>query len=260
MTNNDPVILERDGAVARITLNRPDKGNTIDVPLARGLLDAALACRQDDGIRCVLLTGNGRLFCGGGDVGCFAESLDNMPALLRDLTTPLHSAIGHLSRMDKPLITAINGPAAGAGLSLAVLGDVALASSSAHFSLAYPAIGLTADGGATWLLPRLIGLRKVQEMALTNRRFSADEAVAMGLVTRVVEGDKLAEEADALARQAASSATGALGAVRRLLLSSFGASLEEQMEAEASAIAQAGAGAEAREGITAFLEKRKPEF
>jgi 2-(1,2-epoxy-1,2-dihydrophenyl)acetyl-CoA isomerase len=162
--------------------------------------------------------------------------------------------------MRKPLITAINGPAAGAGLSLAILGDIAIAARSAHFTLAYPAIGLSPDGGSTWLLPRLVGLRKAQELALCNRRITAEEAAAMGLITRSVADDALAADVTKTTNALIASATGALGRTRQLLLSSFGATLESQMEEEARAIAESGRSADGREGIAAFLAKRTAHF
>jgi len=258
MTN--PVIIERQGAVARIILNRPGQGNAIDVAMSKSLLEAAMLCDEDDSIRCVLLTGAGRMFCVGGDVGSFAAAGDHLPALTKELTAYLHMAIARLAGMNKPLVTAINGPAAGAGLSLAILGDIALAGRSAHFTLAYTAIGLSPDGGSTWLLPRLIGMRRAQELALTNKRSSADEAATLGLVTRAVDDDVLIGEADALAQTLAAGATGAMGRTRALLMSSFTTSLESQMELEARSIADSARSPEGREGVSAFLAKRKPQF
>jgi 2-(1,2-epoxy-1,2-dihydrophenyl)acetyl-CoA isomerase len=251
---------ERDGGIAKLTLNRPAVGNAIDVPMARALMEAAIVCDEDDSIRCVLLSGTGRLFCAGGDVGAFAAAGDAIPSLLKEITAYLHMAIARFARMGKPLVTAVNGPAAGAGLSLAILGDIALAARSAHFTLAYTAIGLSPDGGSTWLLPRLIGMRRAQELVMTNKRVAADEAASMGLITRVVEDADLAAEAQAVASRLAAGATVALGKSRNLLLASFAASLESHMEAESRAIAEAGRSSQGREGIKAFLEKRKPNF
>lgn len=258
--SDTPILLERAGGIATVTLNRPLVGNAIDVPLARALMEAAIACDEDDTIRCVVLTGAGKMFCAGGDVSGFASAGEAVPTLLKELTAYVHSAISRFSRMDKPLVTSINGAAAGAGFSLAVLGDIALAARSAKFALAYSGIGLSPDGGSSWLLPRLVGLRRAQELALTNKRVTADEAAALGLVTRTVDDEALAAEAAAVAAQLASSATRAIGRTRNLLLSSFGNSLEEQMELEARAIAASGRDAEGREGIAAFLAKRKPDF
>jgi 2-(1,2-epoxy-1,2-dihydrophenyl)acetyl-CoA isomerase len=258
--DSQPLRVERDGSIVILTLNRPKAGNAIDVPLAKAMLQAALACDADDGIRCVILTGSGRMFCAGGDVKGFAGAGDAAPALLKELTAFLHMAIARFMRMDKPLITAINGPAAGAGFSLGILGDIALAGRSSHLSLAYRAIGFSPDAGATWLLPRLIGLRRAQEMALTDKRVSADEAANLGLVTRVCDDDVLLEEARSLAKDLAKSAVRAFGRTRELLMTSFEHGFESHLEKEAQSIARASADSEGREGVAAFLARRPAIF
>lgn len=257
---DSPVLIERTGGVAKIILNRPDAGNSITVELAHQLMHAAIACDEDPSVRCVLLTGQGRLFCGGGDVGVFASAGEKLPEVLKEMTAYLHMALARLARMEKPLVVAVNGPAAGAGLSLAVCGDLVLAAASAHFTLAYTGIGLSPDAGITWVLPRLIGMRRTQELVLTNRRVKAEEAVAMGLATRLVADELLAREATTLASELSTGATRALGGARRLLLSSFETSLETQMELEAREIATCARSAHGKEGIAAFLGKRKPSF
>jgi 2-(1,2-epoxy-1,2-dihydrophenyl)acetyl-CoA isomerase len=194
------LLFERLGAVARITLDRPQVGNAIDIPMAREFMERAIECDEDDSIRCVLVTGNGRLFCAGGDVAAFHGAGDQLPAFLKEITAYLHSAVSRFARMNKPLVTAINGPVAGAGIGLAIMGDIVLADPAAHFTLAYTAIGMSPDGGTTWLLPRLIGLRAAQELSLSNRRVKADEAASLGLVTRVAAEGALAEEAEKLSR------------------------------------------------------------
>ena len=252
------LLFERDEGVAKLTLNRPEVANAIDVSLARALMEASIACDEDDSIRCVVLTGAGRFFCAGGDLGSFAEAGDSISTLLKELTAYLHMAIARFARMQKPFVSAINGPAAGAGLSLAVLGDIALAAKSAHFTPAYPEIGLSPDGGATWLLPRLVGLRRAQDLMLSNKRVGAEEAASIGLITRAIDDQLLASELSALAKRLSRSATTALGKTRNLLLASFGSGLEEQLEAEARAISEASRSIEARERITAFMARRKP--
>jgi 2-(1,2-epoxy-1,2-dihydrophenyl)acetyl-CoA isomerase len=254
------VLFDVDGAVATITLNRPEVGNALDIPMSRELLEAAMRCEADAAIRCVVLTGTGKLFCGGGDVAAFAGAGDDLPKMLREITVYLHAAISVLARMEKPLVTAINGSAAGAGIGLALVGDVALAEPTASFSLAYTGIGLTPDGGATWLLPRLIGLRRTQELCLTNRRVKAEEAASLGLVTRLVEAGTLAAETKTVADQLARSATAALGATRKLLLESSTNTLEDQLALESSVISRQALNFEGREGVTAFFEKRAPRF
>ncbi|MDT9598764.1 enoyl-CoA hydratase/isomerase family protein [Sphingosinicella rhizophila] len=260
MSDEYPVRFERRGPAAWIILSRPERGNTIDLATARALMELSAACDADQGIRCVVVTGEGKLFCGGGDVQSFTAAGAEAPQLIKAITAHLHVAIATFARMDKPLVTVINGPAAGAGLSLAALGDIALASRSAHFTLAYTAIGLSPDGGASWLLPRLVGLRRAQELVLTNRRMSADEAAEAGLITRAVDPNVLVSEADKVIEALAQGATGALGRSRQLLLSSFGNSLETQMELEARAITASMATADGREGVASFQEKRRPEF
>jgi len=158
------------------------------------------------------------------------------------------------------LLVLVNGPAAGAGLSLAISGDVVLATRSAHFTAAYGAIGLTPDGGMSWVLPRLVGLRKAQEIILTNRRIKGDEAEAIGLVTRLVEDEQLMAEGRAMAAALAGSAVAAVGAARALLQESFSTGYETQLEREARAISAAGASVECREGLAAFFTKRPPDF
>jgi len=257
---DEPLLFAVENSIARLTLNRPDTGNAIDLDLAWALVEAAIRCDADAAIRCVVLTGAGRLFCAGGDIGLFASAGERAPALLSELAGTLHMAISRFARMSKPLLVLVNGPAAGAGFSLAMMGDVVLASRAAHFTAAYGGIGLTPDGGMSWNLPRLVGLRKAQEMILTNRRVPADEAERIGLVTRAVEAAALEDEGAATALSLSRSATVALGAARALLLTGFAAGLETQLEEEARAISAAGGRAEFREGIAAFLGKRKPNF
>ena len=254
------VLLERSEGVARITLNRPDQGNGIDMSLANELDAIAREVASDPAVRSVVLTGAGRMFCVGGDIASFAAAGDNAGPFLKDLAGALHKAVVTLAHMDKPLVTVINGPAAGAGFGLAMLGDIVLASEAAHFTAAYTAIGLTPDGGLSWLLPRLVGLRLAQEMILTNRRVGATDAVALGLVTRAVAAEALAAEAQSLAATLAAAPVHALGSVRRLLLDGQTRGLAAQLDAECASIAAAGAGPEGREGVAAFLGKRKPDY
>jgi 2-(1,2-epoxy-1,2-dihydrophenyl)acetyl-CoA isomerase len=251
---------EVEGSVARLTLDRPDAANAIDLALGRELMEAAIRCDEDARIRAVLLTGAGRFFCAGGDLKSFAARGDALPAALKELTVHLHAAISRFARMRAPLVVAVNGAAAGAGMSLAVMGDLVLAAESAKFTMAYTAAGLAPDGSSTWMLPRLIGVRRTQELMLTNRVLSAAEAQAWGLVTRVVPDADLAGEAAALAARLAAGPTRAFGSVKALLAGSLGEGLETQMEHEARAIAACAGSADGREGIRAFLDKRAAKF
>ena len=254
------VLLVHSGPIAEIRLNRPGQGNAIDMSMARGLAAAALECETDTSIRCVMVTGEGRLFCAGGDLGAFRSAGAQIADYLSELAGTLHSALASLARMQKPLLTLVNGPAAGAGLSLALAGDLVLAARSAHFTCAYTGIGLTPDGGMTWVLPRLVGIRKSQEMLLTNRRVDSIEAERMGLITRVIDDPLLAAEGAKMASVLARSATRSLGATRALLLQSFDSSYASQLEREARAIVAASGTAESREGIAAFAAKRPANF
>lgn len=254
------LLFDVEDGVATISLNRPNAANAIDLALGRELMQAAIRCDEDDAIRGVLLTGVGRMFCAGGDLRSFAALGDGLPVGLKELTVYLHAATSRFARMRAPLVVAVNGPAAGAGFSLAVSGDLVVAGESAVFTMAYTAAGLSPDGSSSWTLPRLIGTRRTQELMFTNRRLSATEALDWGLVTRVVADAALAGEAGALVRQLATGPTRAYGVLKSLLLSSFDESLETQMEHEARGIAAMGGSADGREGIQAFLEKRAPKF
>lgn len=254
------LLLDVEDGIARITLNRPAVGNALDLALARELLAAVIRCDTDPAIRCVLLAANGRLFCAGGDVASFATAGDQAPALLSELAGTLHMAVTRLARMRKPMVAQVQGPAAGAGFGLSLLADVVIAGRAANFTPAYGAIGLTPDGGLTWLLPRIVGMRRAQDIILNNRRVSSDEAEHIGLVTRVVDDEQLADEALAAARKLAASAVEALGATRALLLESSTTSLETMLELEVRSISASGGKPEFREGLAAFVEKRKPDF
>lgn len=252
--------VEQDGAVAVLTINRPQAGNAINVALSHDLMHAAIACDRDETVRAVLLRSEGKLFSAGGDVGAFAGAGDKVPDLISEETAYLHAAVARLARMDKPLLTAVQGFAAGAGFSLAMLGDIVLAGRAAQFTLAYTGIGLTPDGGASWLLPRLVGLRKAQQLILSSARLSADEALAIGLVTEVVDDDLLDAAARGLAEKLAKGPTKAFARSRALLLSAYGETLETHLERESRSIVDSAASGDGQEGIAAFLAKRKPEF
>lgn len=251
---------DREGAVAVITIHRPQAGNAIDIPMARELLLAAIACDGDASIRAVLLRSEGKLFSAGGDVRAFAAAGDRTSDMISEETAYLHAAVARLARMDKPLVTAVQGFAAGAGFSLAMLGDIVLAGEYAQFTLAYTAIGLSPDGGASWLLPRLVGLRKAQQLILTNARLSAQKALEIGLVTEVVADGGLDSSAREWAQRLATGPTKAFARSRELLLAAFVTPLEAHLELEARAIAGNAAGDDGREGVAAFVGKRKPKF
>lgn len=246
--------------VARITLNRPDAANAIDLQLARELMEVALRCDEDTEVRAVLLRASGRMFCAGGDLGAFAAAGDDMPALLKEMTTYLHAGISRLARMHAPVIAAVQGAAAGAGFSLACAADLVVASERAKFTMAYTRAGLTPDGSSTWFLPRIIGQRRTRELMLTNRTLTAAEALAWGLVNEVVGEDAVDARATALAEELAAGPTLAYGVTKKLLMRSPFEGLEAQLEHEGRSIADSARSADAREGIDAFFAKRPAKF
>tara|TARA_Y100000588_G_scaffold393865_1_gene511642 strand:+ start:1732 stop:2520 length:789 start_codon:yes stop_codon:yes gene_type:complete len=246
--------------VGHITLNRPEAANALDVQMSRDLMDVSFETSEDPDVRAILITGSGRFFCAGGDLKKFAASGDSLPKLLKEETTYLHVAISRFTRDDAPVLAAVNGTAAGAGMSLACSCDIVLASDSAVFTMAYTKAGLTPDGSSTYFLPRQVGLRLATELTLTNRVLTAEEAREFGIVTRVVPGDQLSAEATEIAEEIASGPTAAFGEARRLLHSGLVSTLETQMELETQAIAAMGATKDGQEGVQAFLEKRKPTF
>jgi 2-(1,2-epoxy-1,2-dihydrophenyl)acetyl-CoA isomerase len=256
----ETIRLERADGIATITLNRPDAFNAMSLALGRELFSAVLEVDEDPAVRCVVLTGAGRAFCGGGDVRAFAENLPRIGVLIKELTTYVHGAVSRLVRTPKPVITAVNGVAAGGGLSLALSGDLVLAAESARFTMAYSRIAATPDGSSSYWLPRLVGIRRAIELFYTNRVLTAREALEWGLVTRVVPDAELADEAGKLARELAQGPTLALGRGKRLFHASTTESLETQMELESQRIAESGHTEDFAEGVRAFVEKRPPVF
>ncbi|OBK72087.1 enoyl-CoA hydratase/isomerase family protein [Mycobacterium sp. 1274761.0] len=258
MTEYQTITLEQSGPIARLTLNRPDAANGMNDIMTRELADAAARC-DTPATKVVVLTGSGRFFSAGGDLKSFATA-PSRGSHIKAVADSLHRAISTFARMNAVLITAVNGTAAGAGFSLAVTGDLVLAAESASFTMAYTKVGLSPDGSSSYFLPRLIGITKTKELMLTNRTLSADEASQWGLVTEVVPDDQLAVRADQLAAQMASTAGGSNGAVKELLLATSSNGLEEQMELEGRVIARSAESADGREGVDAFMAKRKPDF
>jgi 2-(1,2-epoxy-1,2-dihydrophenyl)acetyl-CoA isomerase len=257
----ETLTLARADGVATVTLNRPEAFNALNIALGRDLFHAVLEVDDDPSVRAVVITGAGKAFCAGGDVKGFADNLDRIGALIKELTTYLHGAVSRLCRADKPVIMAINGVAAGGGMSLALAGDVVLAAESARFTMAYSRIAATPDGSSSYYLPRLIGLRRAMELYFTNRVLTAREAQEWGLITRVVPDGELDAAARTLARELAQGPTKAFGGAKRLFHQSTWESLETQMELEAQAIAASGRTEDFRAGVTAFANKQPaPSF
>lgn len=260
MDNFETIRFTRDDRVATIELDRPDAANGLTSQMAAELKRAAQLCDTTPGLKVVVLTAAGRFFCAGGDIKEMAAHGDAVGSAVKSLADDLHHAISTLSRMQPALIVAVNGVAAGAGFSLALVGDIVLAAESASFTMAYTRAGLCPDGSSSYFLPRLVGLRRAQELMLLNPTLNADQARDLGLVTRVVADDALRVEADALAAELAFASLGSTARVKQLLLASFDNSLETQMELEGRFVSQCAASADGQEGIHAFIAKRKPEF
>ncbi|MCB2100631.1 MAG: enoyl-CoA hydratase/isomerase family protein [Rhodobacterales bacterium] len=257
---NGTVLYEVADGVARITLNRPQVANGLDLALAQDLYHAALAADEDPAVRAILLGGAGKMFCGGGDLATFAAQGEALSGYLKEVTTLLHAAVSRFAWTDAPVVAAVQGAAAGAGFSLALGADLVVAADNAKFVLAYTKAGLTPDGSSTYYLSRSVGLHRAKELALTNRVLSAEEARDWGIVCRVVPAEELDAAALALATELAQGPTRAFGGAKRLIMKGATAELESQMERESRGIAHMSRSADAREGMDAFLNKRKPTF
>lgn len=256
----EKIVYAVEDGVARITINRPEASNALDVDTLKELMHAATHCDEDPAVRVAVLTGAGdSFFSAGGDLKSF-HGVDEVGRLLKEGTTYIHAAISRFSRMRAPLLVAVNGIAAGGGLSLAVIGDLVVATESARFTTAYTAAGLSPDGSGSYFIPRLVGLRRAQELFFTARQFTAAEAAEMGLITKAVPDAAFAGEIAAMTDYLANGPTEAFATVKRLLLDSFSNTLETQMELETRGMARSASSADGREGVDAFATKRTPRY
>lgn len=247
--------------VATITLNRPDAANSLNMKMSEELHDVATICASGSNVRAAILTGAGKMFSAGGDLVSFHAEGENMEAHMRVVTTGMHAAISRFYRMDAPLIVAVNGVAAGAGMSMAITGDYVMAADSAKFTMAYTKVGVSPDGSGSYFLPRLVGIRKAKELIFKNTLLSADDALELGIVNEVVPAEKLMESANALAKELAAGPTKAYGEAKRLLADTLSNTLETQMELETRAICGlAGNSSDAIGAIGGFVNKEKFEF
>jgi 2-(1,2-epoxy-1,2-dihydrophenyl)acetyl-CoA isomerase len=256
----DRLLTKIDNGIATITFNRPDAMNAMDQAMAGALKEAAEAYAADPAVRVVVLAGAGSAFMAGGDIGTFAEHLDDLPALITRFAREFHHAILAFRRMPKPVLASVQGVAAGAGVSLMLAADLAIAAQSTKFTLAYARLGASPDGGATYFLPRVIGTRKALELALLPDRFDAAAALALGLVNWVVPDAELAARTAATATRLGEGPVRAYAETKALLNASLDNSLETQLEAEAQGFARCAAHPDIREGVRAFLDKRSPVF
>lgn len=250
------VLTERDGAVLTITLNRPEVFNAFNAAL-HAALNAALTEAAAPDVRAVVITGAGRGFCAGQDLKEFQE----MPESIRErLERTYHPNIRAIRALEKPVIAAVNGPCAGAGLSLAAACDIRIASAAATFVPGFIGIGLVPDSGGSWFIHRVLGFARAFEWMTSNRKLTAAEAEGWGLVSEVVEGDGLPARAAELAGFYAGLPTRGVGLTKRLFEHAYDATLEEQLALEAELQQAATQTADFAEGVQAFLEKREPRF
>src|SRR5436190_4769826 len=261
---NDTVLLVRDGPVATLTLNRPSALNALDDAMVDALIARTAEIAADDALRVVVVQGAGKHFMAGGDIRTFATHLDEAAATRRDgfrrMVERLHAAIECLHRMPHPVIGRVQGAVAGFGLSLMNACDLVVAAQDAYFASAYRHIALTPDGGGSWSLPRLVGLRKAMEIFLLSERFGAADALALGIVNKVVPLAELDTATAAIARSIAGGPVQAMRRTKRLVRESLARTLSEQLQAEAVSFSECSATPDFIEGITAFLAKRAPQF
>jgi len=251
-------ILDFDGQIGILKLNHPEVMNAVSPAMVGGLTKALDEVdRRRDEVRCVIITGEGRGFCAGANLQ--PASCERVDAGML-LETVFHPFLRRLRELAVPLVTAVNGAAAGVGMSLALMGDLVLCARSAYFLQAFRRIGLVPDGGSTWLLPRLIGKARASELSLLGERLPADKALEWGLVNRVFADDELMEKAREMGRELAAGPTIALGLIRRLYWESLDNTYEEQLNLERQMQRRAGASADFKEGVRAFREKRPAKF
>lgn len=252
-------ITDHGDGVHELTLANPP-ANALGQQLAAELRTAANQLATDASVRAVVLSADGKVFCGGGDLSEVNGAGDDVAAVLHDITIDFHAAVSRFSRMGAPVIGAVAGTAGGAGMSLVSALDLVIAGESSRFTMGYTAAGLVPDGTSTFFLARVVGLRRATELVLTNRMLSAAEALDWGLVNEVVPTDEVLPRALALATQLAAGPTNAFRSAKRLLLAGAHSSLGEAMELEAHAIAEQALHAEAQEGVQAFLDRRAADF
>lgn len=256
-----PVVLQVSDGIARLRLNRPEASNGLNVEILKALHEAILTCHADPAARVVLLTGEGRNFCAGGDVKTFESKGAQLPDYLREATAWLQLATAALIQLRVPVVTAVQGFAAGGGgLGLVCASDIVVAARSAKFFSGAVRVGMAPDGGSSVTLAQLVGLRQALRILLTNPTLTADEAAQIGLVTEVVDDDALTARAEELASSLVQLPTQALSATKRLVWSGVGQSVEQRLAEEARTVSELSGTADALEGLRAVIERRPPKF
>ncbi len=261
MIDKGPVLLDIADGIARLRLNRPDAANGMSAELLSALCDAIMVCHGQPDLRVLILSGEGANFCAGGDVRAFASKGEKLPAYIRQATAYLQNAVTGLLRLEAPVIASVHGFAAGGGgFGLVCASDIVIAGASAKFLAGATRVAMAPDAGVSVTLSRLVGLRRAMSILLTNPVISAPEALEIGIVTKVVPDEELSEASLALARELAAGAPKALAATKRLVWAGTGSSIEQCLSEEARTVSELSGMADAREGLAAVIERRKPTF
>jgi 2-(1,2-epoxy-1,2-dihydrophenyl)acetyl-CoA isomerase len=246
--------------IARLTLNQSERGNPIDAHFCADICSVANELAERSDLRAILLSASGQFFSVGGDIEMFSRNLDTLPRKLREWTAGLHMGLARLMRLDAPIVACVHATAMGGSVAIISNCDVVVAARTARFGAGYPQIGYSCDAGASFGLASRMGLARARRFLLLNEMLDSEQAASVGLVDFVVEDASVAAEAEKLVVKLSKGPTRAYGEVRRVFSTALGQPFEAQLEDEAQGLARAGAAADAREGITAFVQKRKPDF
>lgn len=257
----ETILFEVKDGFAQLTLNRPDKLNSFNAQMHREIRECMKTVEGDDNIRCLLITGAGRGFCAGQDLGDRDVSPGaEMPDLGDSIEKNYNPLLRRLKQLEKPIICAVNGVAAGAGANIALACDIVLAARSASFIQSFSKIGLVPDSGGTWSLPRLAGHARAMALSMLGDKLSAEQAAEWGMIWKCLDDDELLAEAEKLAAHLATQPTRGLGYIKRAIHASTTNSFEQQLDLERDLQRLAGRTDDYREGVNAFMNKRKPEF
>jgi len=257
---SDTILFEQQGAIGTLTFNRPHVYNAMNIDLIMALRDITATLMDSTTLRALIIKGAGKAFLAGGDVGLFHQRREVIADEVKPMGDALHAGIINIRNLPFPVIAQIHGAVAGAGLSVALACDFAIAAEGAQFSTAYARIGVSPDGGSTFFLPRMVGMRKATELVMLSDPVSAADACALGLVNRVVAADQLDAEVQMLAARLASGATQAFARAKRLITQSFSTPIQQHLDDEIALFAECARTDDFKEGVTAFVEKRKPDF
>ena len=260
ISSSDTILFTQQGSIGTLTFNRPEVYNARNAELIHAMRDVTADIVASKTIRAVILKGAGKAFLAGGDVGLFHKQRETLVETVKPLGHALHEGIKNIRNMPFPVIAQIHGACAGAGLSVAMAADFAIAAEGAQFNTAYTKIGLSPDGGSTFFLPRYVGMKRAIELTMLADMFDAKAAAAMGIINRAVPADLLELEVATLAERLSNGATMAYARAKKLINQSFVTPIDKQLDDEIAYFAECAKTADFREGVTAFVEKRKPRF